>query len=321
MTMIDQILEILGWWLAATLFASFSSALIYPFFCRLLAQSGASLRASARLAFVAAAPLAAALAVALITQSSLASLMVPAHCHADQCGVHAPAYPESSLLLIGLAAVSSLVVGGLFMVLLWALYRAYQRLSVLLLISQRSAEGYRTIDSEEVLACCVGLWRPEILLSRGLIERLQPHELAVVLEHERAHVTRQDNLRSLAMSWATLFWPTAVRHRVLHDYRADTEQACDLMAARAGAGEAQVAAVIRKLDGLSAGSRSDRGSGFACDDAAARINALQYPGPRQGQERRGLYTIVSGLALNWCLLVYCLTALSHPVIEWLGAGW
>ena len=43
-----------------------------------------------------------------------------------------------------------------------------------------------------------GLFRPLVLVSTGLRERLRPDVLAVVLAHERAHARRRDPLRLVA---------------------------------------------------------------------------------------------------------------------------
>jgi Zn-dependent protease with chaperone function len=43
--------------------------------------------------------------------------------------------------------------------------------------------------------CNVGFFRPRILVSRGVLELLDPRELAAALAHELAHVVRRDNLK------------------------------------------------------------------------------------------------------------------------------
>ena len=50
------------------------------------------------------------------------------------------------------------------------------------------------VADRAVFAWTVGIWRPVILVSRGLRESLSPEELQVVLAHEQAHASGRDNL-------------------------------------------------------------------------------------------------------------------------------
>lgn len=320
--MAELLLEILGWWLVITVVGSLLSAFAYPSVCRWIRYLGPSMRSVVRLVYVGSAPVAALLAVVLVTQPSLAGFLIPAHCHGSQCGAHTPVYAGDSVILIGLASVSSLIGLLLLAVLFWALRRGQRRLRMLSALTHGSIKGYRTLDSADVLVCCMGLWRPQILLSRGLIDQLQPDELAIVLAHERAHAERLDNLRALLLRWLTVFWPTSLNQQVRSDSRADAEQACDLAAARAVAGPLRVAAVIRKLSELSSGTTripGYRSIGFDCDDAATRMTVLDRGCKFDEPPLGGLCKAFACLSLSWCLQIYLLTAVSHQMIEWLGS--
>jgi len=309
-------------WLALWAAASVFSALTYPLLCRAVAGSRPAVRASARLAYACMAPMSALLALVLVTTPALAGFMMPAHCHGSQCGVHAPHYPADSAVIAGLAAAGSLAALLLVVLLLWALRRGRRQWRVLSAFTRSSPVGYRMLESGSPLACCVGLVRPQILLSRGLIEQLQPEELAVVLAHERAHVDRQDNLRALLLRWASLLWPAATGRRLRADMGADAEQACDLEAVRAGADPGQVARVVRKLAGVAAvagATGAGQGVAFGCRDTTARLAALESG--RQFDDRSCTVWCVPGLWLsaNWCAQVYLLAASSHWLVEWLGS--
>jgi bla regulator protein blaR1 len=53
----------------------------------------------------------------------------------------------------------------------------------------------------------VGFWRPILLLPAGIMERLNPRQLAAVLAHELCHVRRRDNLLALIhMIVEAVFW-------------------------------------------------------------------------------------------------------------------
>lgn len=55
----------------------------------------------------------------------------------------------------------------------------------------------RVVGIDEQLAITVGLCRPYVVLSRGLITAVSPAELRAIVAHERAHVRRRDPLRLL----------------------------------------------------------------------------------------------------------------------------
>lgn len=314
--------EVLGWWLAITVGASLLSALFYPIVSYWITGFGASLRSFVRLFYAATAPATAGLSVVLLTQPTLSGLFITAHCHGDQCGAHAPVYAHDSVIILGLAAISSLVVLLLLLALLWTLRRAHRQYRVLNAIADRDRHGYQTLDSDELLACCVGLWKPKVLLSRGLIQQLQPEELAIVLSHERAHADRLDNLRALLLRWLTLFWPRSLRKRIGGDSRADAEQACDHAAARTGSGSAQVAAVIRRLSALSSATATAQAEcriGFDGDDSVTRLMALDRDSQSSETSLGNWLKAFVYLSLNWVLLIYLFTAGSHELIEWLGS--
>jgi len=320
--MIERSLEVLGCWLAIAVLGSWLNALAYPALNRSIVHLRPSLRAIVRFAYAGSAPVAALLAVVLVTQPVLAGFLIPAHCHGVQCGAHTPVYAEGSATLIVLASVCCLIVLTILAALLWALRRGYRRLRVLSAFAHSSGKGYRTLDSVDVLVCCVGLWRPEILVSRGLIDQLKPDELAVVLAHEQAHAERFDNLRGLLLRWFTVFWPLRLAQCVRSDSRADAEQACDLAAAQAATESVCVVSVIRKLASLSSGTTrvaGHRSVGFDCDDAATRISAFERRSTPGASSPGGWSKAFVCLSLTWCLQVSLLTAACHLLIESLAA--
>jgi hypothetical protein len=321
--MAELCLEILGWWLATMMAGSTLSAFAYPLFCRWIADFGPSLRSLVRLVHVFSAPVAAVFAVVLVTHPTVAGFLMPQHCHGNQCAVHTPVHADDSVILIGLAAAGSLAALLLLMVLVWAVRRGYRQWRVLRVITRESARGYRILDSTEVLACCAGLLRPQILLSQGMIGQLEPDELGVVLAHERAHAERLDNLRNLLLRWLTVFWLAPLRERACRDGRADAEQACDLAASREFAGSEQVAAVMCRLAELHSSSSRDRvyrSLGFDCEDAAARLAALESGCRIDQTPLNSWYRAALFLSLSYCVQIYLLTVVSHQLIEWLGSA-
>lgn len=319
--MSDLSFEALGWWLAITVGASLLSALFYPFVSHWISNLDAWLRSLVRLFYATSSPVVATISVVLVTQPALAGLFIPAHCHGNQCDAHAPVYAHDSVIFLGLAATSSLIVLLLLLVLLWTLRRAHRQFRVLSALTDRDQKGYRILDGPDFLACCVGLWKPRVLVSYGLIQQLLPGELEIVLSHERAHAERLDNLRAVSLRWLTVFWPASVRRRINSDHRADSEQACDHAAARTGTGPSPVASVIRKLSTLSsrtATAKIESHIGFDGDDSAARLIALEHCYNGGKTPVSGWLKAFGCLSLNWVLHIYLFTLGSHEMIEWLG---
>jgi Zn-dependent protease with chaperone function len=61
-------------------------------------------------------------------------------------------------------------------------------------ISRTGTGTVRCIDSDVVIAFCAGARRPEIVVSEGLVTRLNSHELDAVLLHEDYHVRQREPL-------------------------------------------------------------------------------------------------------------------------------
>lgn len=72
-------------------------------------------------------------------------------------------------------------------------------------VSRQLGVGDRVLflDQPVIAAFCVGLIRPRIVLSAGMLARLDDDELLAVLAHERHHLRRRDPLRYLLLHTAT----------------------------------------------------------------------------------------------------------------------
>ena len=90
----------------------------------------------------------------------------------------------------------------------------------------------RIVTGLPVPAFTAGFLRPRIYVAEALTGHLAPDELAAVIAHEGAHVTRRDPLRltSLRALACTLFWIPALR-RLAEDMTDQAELAADDAAA------------------------------------------------------------------------------------------
>lgn len=153
-------------------------------------------------------------ALGLLTRAAIAGwpAFAKSVCESVSAGTCAPAVYRSAAYEIGLAI--AVFLGGLAMILLgWRYGRSLRRSSIR---TRAHAEAARitghpvaggtaafVLDATRPAVYCVPGRPPTIVLTTGALELLDPQQLAAVLEHERAHLTRRHHLllavtRSLA---------------------------------------------------------------------------------------------------------------------------
>lgn len=174
-----------------------------------------------------------------VSLPSLLGLAVPTfdHCpahaggHSHLCFAHPPEVGIHPALVLGLGFLASYLVlrAALAVASLW---RASRVAATLADTGEPLADlGVTVIETARPVCLTVGLWRPRVVLSRGLLETLSVEACAVVVAHERAHVRRRDALAaSLVRALAVLHVP-AVRRLLLRELSIAAEQACDEEAA------------------------------------------------------------------------------------------
>lgn len=106
----------------------------------------------------------------------------------------------------------------------------------------------RLIECVEPRAFCAGYLRPQVYLSEGARQRLEPAELRAVLAHESHHARRRDPLRLLAARTLadSLFFIPILR-RIAERYAALGELAADEAAVRALSGRGPLASALLKF--------------------------------------------------------------------------
>jgi len=175
------------------------------------------------------APMVVSLTAALMLFSPIAdqSLITP-HCH-GVCEQHAPVSNQWFLTVTGLL-LTTVVIGRLLVHLLQNFIKgAEMRLKLHTLSIGR--DGYRYLPADAPLVFTLGWWRPEVFISKGLLAGCNQKQLAVILDHEKAHENRKDNLRLLLGQIFALLIPAPWRKQILSDLHVLCEQACDFDAA------------------------------------------------------------------------------------------
>ncbi|PWF43106.1 M56 family metallopeptidase [Massilia glaciei] len=198
---------------------------------------------------------------AFLLLSFAPSLLALAGLAADHCHLH-PDHPHLCLLhppMIGRASVLMLLsIAGcavpLALMAAWAygVWRSHRLVSRLMRLSHRDeVHGVHVVALDAPMAFAAGLRMPELFVSRQLLARLTPQQLAVVIAHERAHAVRQDALRQLLASFGAWLHLPSLRRTLLAEMAMAAEQACDERAAmHTGGDRITVAETIIKVEKL-----------------------------------------------------------------------
>lgn len=311
-----HLIELLSLWIAVTLLASLVSAAFYCKFRRIIVHCRPEARSWAVLCCGLVAPVVAGVVLAVLMHPELSGLLVPAHCHGGNCHPHAPVFNVGSLGGLLFIAAGTLVLAFGVGACLYGLALGRRWLRTLTAISHKPRDsGCRIVESPELLAWSYGLLRPQIFLSRGLLERLSPAQLQAVLAHEEAHGERRDNLRRFILYRATTLWPPRLKRYILEDLRDAAEEACDEAALRRVGGASLVVSVIEALKGDGPSSGEVRGAAF--DPGAARQRIAALGRNRDDFQGAGIaWTLLAGL---WLAQATIMTGLSHYVVEWIAA--
>jgi Zn-dependent protease with chaperone function len=203
-------------------------------------------------------PMAFATASVLAAMSpSLIAFVWPAfdHClvhpgHVHLCLVHLPEQWANPPLLVGLTFVVTILAGKAALGI-WELRRASRLASRLVARASDDRElGAWMLPTAQPLCVLLGLFRPSILVSQGLVRAVNLGELRAVLEHERAHAQRHDTLLRLAARASTVFLLPRARRSLLHALDVAAEQSADEAGATALGDRLAMAEVILKVERL-----------------------------------------------------------------------
>ena len=277
--------------LAIMLLASFCAALASRIFYRAidgwLGTIPSATRANFLLAWALSPFLTSLVMLLLVFSPSLAHLLgfTADHCHAHShhahlCLAHTPFFTGTILERLILVSLSIIVLGYVLKTGR-RLRQSHRALGTLLALVKPSTAcaPYRVVDSPRPFAITAGLVRPQVLVSRRLIEDLRPTELATVVSHEQAHQRRRDGMRLFAAEVLSGLHLPTTRRLILDDLGLAIEQACDEAAARSG-DRLQVAETILKMVRLVGGFKPVPGSFSASvtdSNVAKRVEELLRP--------------------------------------------
>ena len=176
----------------------------------------------------------------VVAGPSLASLVgvYSGHCPPGAGGGHhhCVLHPGTALQLPWASFWLSLMGGG-FAALMGrnalTLFREYRACRSLVRMADRGGRGEAglVLATDRPFAGVLGLIRPRMVLSKGLVGLLNGQQRAVVEAHEQAHCARRDPLRLLLARFGALMHLPVVRRVLLREFLLATEQAADERAA------------------------------------------------------------------------------------------
>jgi beta-lactamase regulating signal transducer with metallopeptidase domain len=277
------------------------------------AQARVWLLAALLPAIASAAVMTAALAPAL---GWIADHCLPAgdpHAHPHLCAHHVAVWPALPLLAIAGAFSARVAAAALSLArVLRVNARARRELSD----ASRAADGgTRVVPLDEPQAFVLGVLRPTLYVTRGLLSAAHREHLDAVLAHENAHVHRADPLRMLLANLGLAFHLPGVaallRTRLLHA----SEMAADLAAADAIGSRERVASA---LVALSRAQRRPPGLALAFGGCALEARVRRLLDERPGRDAPAGSTLL--LALLGALIALAAQAdhVHHGVERLLG---
>ncbi len=214
-------------------------------------------------------------------------------CDAHGCRLHAAGTPSWATL-----SLATLFLGRVGMAVWRSIVGSWRSRSIrraLDSVASQTRTGLRVLPVEDPYAFVVGMLRPEIFISQGLLRACGEGDLEAILAHERSHVLRRDPLRrwfaSLALAFHLPFVASALERRLARSQ----ELAADANAAHTIGDAPRFAEALLRLARLRLG-RVPLGVAFFGSDLEARIRNLLISQPRPDQPRPVLL-LGAGIAL------------------------
>ncbi|WP_237063626.1 MULTISPECIES: M56 family metallopeptidase [Microbulbifer] len=238
----------------------------------------------------------------------------------DHCIYHGPGHPHLcfrhlpaiDLGLVEFVAAVLLLSGISYIIVGFACreYRAGKHIRSLLRLveGRRPDRKIHTVEDHSPFAVTAGTFSPRVILSRGLLDRLEARERRIVVAHEVSHVRARDLLYNGVFEILLLLQLPATASRLRSEWRQGMEESADDRVAGRFGREA-VAATLLKVFRLQRGEVMP-GLSVAGADAVMRIERLLCPIESIGNGR-----VFSGILLAAICALALLSAGAHHELE------
>lgn len=180
-----------------------------------------------------------------------------------------------------------------------------------------SRPGLRVLPFDEPQAFVLGLWRPRLYVTAGLLSSAHREHLEPVLAHEHAHLRRRDSLRRLVSSLALAFHLPGIAGWLERQLARAHELAADAEAAAVVQSPERVARALVQLTRVQRRMPASALAGalaFGGAEVEARVTSLLDPRPRRDQPRARTITLVAAIA---CVLLGAVADPVHHGVEML----
>jgi Zn-dependent protease with chaperone function len=230
--LVSQLREISSFaaiWLSTWLLLFGCLYLVYPLIRRALLRWHPATASNAVLGLMAL-PFCTSLLASLLLFGGLLQLnLVTAHYHGTDCESQFPRLESTWAVMgvLGLSALALVTMFGKLLAHLWAVRALRKRL---LLLGETHAD-WCLLPNDEKLVFTLGWVSNDIFITEGLFSECSERDLAIILEHERAHARRRDNLRLLLGRLMLLAVPAPLARRLLDDLHLFVEASCDFVTA------------------------------------------------------------------------------------------
>jgi beta-lactamase regulating signal transducer with metallopeptidase domain len=242
------------------------------------------------------------------------------HAHPHICGHHVASLPALPAVLLAALLLVRLTHAALRLARLGLLARAaHQNLArIARTASNGETPALQVLPFDEPQSFVIGLWRPTLFITRGLMSDAYREHLEPVLAHEHAHLRRRDPLRRLVSSIALAFHLPGVagwlerRLGRTHELAADAEAAAEVRSPE------RVARALLRLARQGRPAPAPALAFHASDvsEIGARVTCLLDSRPRRNQPRPALIAVVAVVAL--ALLAAGADLVHHGVEMFLG---
>ncbi|GAA6151911.1 hypothetical protein NBRC116587_13300 [Pseudoteredinibacter isoporae] len=301
-------------WVLLSIVLSWVSAALYPLFSRQLNQCSPQRATNYTFFFSLLPPLAASLSILILASPELAFPLVASHCHNESCAPHTVHIEMSTLLSSSSLALGAAAILVLCISMLWQIRGNHRYERMLQQLSETDTLGYRWFDSQRPIARCIGLFKPQVYFSTGLLRVMTEEQQELVLAQNLVRAARHENLSYWLLKWASIAWPNALKHRIRRDFLQHSACACDISAFKMLADKTNKRDFVKTLESIYAKQYNPKQQPWR-----ERLDIFQHAVDTTSQDKLGgIWTALSmtiKLTAYTTLLVIAAVYLGHPVLE------
>lgn len=216
-------------WLSTWLLLFFVLWALYPLCRRVLLKWHPATASNTLLTLLSLPFLVSLLSTILLFSPLLEQNLITAHFHGTDCESQFPRLQSAWAVgsVLGMTALALLSMLGKFIANVRASHSLRAKLS---LLGDEHGE-WCLLPNRENLVFTLGWLRNTIFITEGLLRQCSSADIDIILDHEKEHVSRRDNLRLLAGRLLLLVVPAPLVRRFNDDMHLFAEAACDFSTA------------------------------------------------------------------------------------------